>query len=515
MSTNAESRPTYTFDIEYSRAAFSISPRCRPFSKMPSFYNTTLSHRVPPTPGTYKQYSDSDYPPGQLSSMQSIKNRKPDHYYEVSFRECLPTADQHPQYSTAVPSRPSYQTAMNGTIAPTYPVPMPTSSHQYGPGSAPVLPPIQTQEHSLSECDRQIRSKHPPTPPQLKHDKVGGVAAHLDYEVDEMIDFVSEMAHGMYDIFASKICLADIDMTRSVLNSKFSPQREFRKYVSQVLSSTRLPSSTVLFGLLYLSKRMTLLSNKGRYNQNARDVYSMLTTALMLGSKFLDDNTFQNRSWSEVSNIPVSDLNTLEIEWLIDIKWDMHIDQEDPQGFQLWLKHWERYQARKVDLSLAESMRQTHIEGSGKQRPQYRAVPELPPLNSQYLYSRSERSSIVGFASQPQGPWNTPHHLQWQIPRSQTDYSPPSAPPTGPTTPDAYGLLNAYSYALQPVQPPFKLPPTLPVLSSNATHSGYPTPYVPSYSHYSHTNYCDCSFCNPHHEHYFLASDYGPQPVAA
>ncbi|KAL9638117.1 MAG: hypothetical protein Q9164_001759 [Protoblastenia rupestris] len=403
---------------------------------------------------------------------------------------------------------------MDGAVAPVFPAPLLTSSNQYGPSSGPpLLPPIRAPERSSDDFNRPTQSTYAPAVTQVKEEKVGGVAAHLDYEMDEMVDFVSEMAQGMYEIFASKICLADIDMTRSVLSSKASPHRDFRKYVSQVLSSTRLPSSTILCGLMYLSKRMTLLSNNGRYGQGTRDTYSMLTTALMLGSKFLDDNTFQNRSWSEVSNIPVSDLNFLEIQWLVDINWDMHIDQSDPEGLSLWLKTWDKYHSRNEDVSLAASMRQTHIENNGQQKLQQRPVPQLPPLNTQYLHMQPDRSSRVSFTSQ--GSWDTPRHSHWQQPRSQINYSPPSAPETGPNTPDACNLLNAYAYAPQPVHPTFKLPASLHMLPLSASHSGYPTPYTPKYSHYGHGSCCDCSFCRSHYERYLMAPGYGPQPMAA
>jgi hypothetical protein len=67
----------------------------------------------------------------------------------------------------------------------------------------------------------------------------------------------------------------------------------------------------------------------------------MLTVALLLGSKFLDDNTFQNKSWAEVSNIPVSELNSMELDWLFAFDWKIHERIHDQQdGFASWLSHW-------------------------------------------------------------------------------------------------------------------------------------------------------------------------------
>jgi hypothetical protein len=119
----------------------------------------------------------------------------------------------------------------------------------------------------------------------------GGVCAVLDYQIDQMTDYVAEMAQ------------------RIVLpTNPVSPA--FRKFVSGLLSSTRLPSTTILLGMNYLARRTNMMNAAGQNPALSKSpdaaLWRMLTIGLLLGSKFLDDNTFQNRSWSEVSGIPVA-----------------------------------------------------------------------------------------------------------------------------------------------------------------------------------------------------------------
>ena len=156
----------------------------------------------------------------------------------------------------------------------------------------------------------------------------GGVCAVLDYEVDLMADYVSEMA------------------TRIVM-----PQRQvnpaFRKFVSQILTSTRLPSTTILLGMNYLAKRINMMHAAGQNNHTEGQIWRMLTISLLLGSKFLDDNTFQNKSWSEVSGIPVQELNTLEYEWLGAIHWCLYVNLDESKDYQAWLSNWKEWQETK------------------------------------------------------------------------------------------------------------------------------------------------------------------------
>ncbi len=126
----------------------------------------------------------------------------------------------------------------------------------------------------------------------------GRVCAVLDYEVEFMAEYVAEMT------------------IRLATNNPTAPVA-FRKFISQILSSTRLPSTTILLGMNYLAKRINMMNlMPQRKPMTDGQIWRQLTVALLLGSKFLDDNTFQNRSWSEVSGIPVREINTLENEWM-------------------------------------------------------------------------------------------------------------------------------------------------------------------------------------------------------
>ena len=381
---------------------------------------------------------------------------------------------------------------------------------------APLLPPIQVPSRRPSQHQQQevARTKRSQSAAQPKEEKIGGVTAHLDYVMDEMVDFVSTTTQAMYDIFVSKICLADIDMTRSILKSEKPVSPTFRKFVSQVLTSTRLPSSTVLLALHYLSVRMTILSLRRSYNINGGDVYSMLTTALLLGSKFLDDNTFQNRSWSDVSSISVTKLNAFETEWLKDINWDLHFDPTDPKGFDLWLRRWHRFQTKKVDY-LTDSMQQACLESKSQRQV---ASPLEDITNSAGLYQQTHMAEPTNrsfLSNPPSAQWQDSRYDAWASIGSHSQYSPPSAPETGPTTPEN-GIPYQYGSMPLPMDfQSFKAPPPLQILSSNASVTGYMTPYTPQgHQHYTCNKFCNCHYYMPYGDRYAMAPYYG-QTVAA
>jgi hypothetical protein len=49
----------------------------------------------------------------------------------------------------------------------------------------------------------------------------------------------------------------------------------------------------------------------------------------MLANKFLDDATFTNKTWSEVSGMKVHDLNIMEAEFLEALEYNLHIGEHE------------------------------------------------------------------------------------------------------------------------------------------------------------------------------------------
>lgn len=135
--------------------------------------------------------------------------------------------------------------------------------------------------------------------------------------------------------------------TRIVMPQQPLVNAAFRKFVSQILTSTRLPSTTILLGMNYLAKRVNMMSAAGLTNFTEGQIWRMVTVSLLLGSKFLDDNTFQNKSWSEVSGIGVQELNTLEYEWLGAIGWCLYVNLDESKDYNAWLANWQDWLDKK------------------------------------------------------------------------------------------------------------------------------------------------------------------------
>jgi hypothetical protein len=419
-------------------------------------------------------------------------------------------ADRYGQLAIAMP--PMYP--QSGTYLSSGPQTLPRIARQtfYEPQPAlqPILPPMRMQYGQADAGFQPHRAQNmgnPVTQQPQEEKPVGGVSAKLDYDMEVMTDFVCETAHGL------------ITPGRDMPHS-------FRKWVRQVLIATRLPSATILLSMFYLASRMPMLVDEPKTDCH---LYRLLTIALVLGSKFLDDNTFINRSWSEVSGIPVKDLNELEKVWLIAIGFRLHRDPTEQHGWTSWSEHWQEYQARATarvsranklsPIDTAMHRRSLNVNQNKPLPPlptqQSFNLPSLPPPNYEYSAKPAQQSNNSASSYGHFDPWRSAH-----------ENSPASAPTTGPTTPEYYGASGPWAPAegysrrtmfgfppcgFQAHTQPSVFQPQQPSNYRAPAYSGYNTPsWSPTRGYHDYN--CGCMSCGGprHYMNYAMA----PQTVA-
>ncbi|KAH6625433.1 hypothetical protein C7974DRAFT_201246 [Boeremia exigua] len=125
------------------------------------------------------------------------------------------------------------------------------------------------------------------------------------------------------------------------------PTSGFRKWVATILTTTQVAQNVILLALLFVWKlKQTNPSVKGKPGSE----YRLLTVALMLGNKFLDDNTYTNKTWAEVSGISVQEVHIMEVEFLSNMRYSLYTSKEKWEAWHKVLGKFGTFydRARKV-----------------------------------------------------------------------------------------------------------------------------------------------------------------------
>ncbi|GME96035.1 unnamed protein product [Ambrosiozyma monospora] len=248
------------------------------------------------------------------------------------------------------------------------PLPPPSSSYMQ---QQPVQPPLQPiHQQPLPQAQSQPQQKqHHQHQEQPQEQATGGVSSVLDYDMDQMVRFVCWLCYGL--------------MKRSD-----NPPESFHDTVKSVLAATRLPKSSLVLALLYLSDKM---AKQVVAVMDDAEVFQNLIISLVLANKFNDDNTFRNKSWSDATGLSVSLINKLEKEWLCSISWRLHYDT----GYQCIEECWDTW-CKKFNVNksaLSESI-----------------SPDMYPAasTSPVVGYHSPSTSLFSERSQQYSPVNTP-----------------------------------------------------------------------------------------------------------
>ncbi|KAL7268868.1 hypothetical protein RUND412_008493 [Rhizina undulata] len=105
-----------------------------------------------------------------------------------------------------------------------------------------------------------------------------------------------------------------------------TPTTGFRKWVTSILATTQVSQNVIILALLFIYRLKKLNpSVKGKPGSEFR----LFTVALMLGNKFLDDNTYTNKTWGDVSGISVQEIHVMEVEFLSNMRYSLCTSEEE------------------------------------------------------------------------------------------------------------------------------------------------------------------------------------------
>ena len=141
---------------------------------------------------------------------------------------------------------------------------------------------------------------------------------------------------------------------KTPLIEEAKPNLPFRKWVTTILSTTQVSQNVILLALMFIYRLKTLNpSVKGKPGSE----YRLLTVALMLGNKcresfrrrtiehtndcvVLDDNTYTNKTWADVSGIHVNEIHIMEVEFLSNMRYTLYASERE---WDLWHKKLGRF----------------------------------------------------------------------------------------------------------------------------------------------------------------------------
>lgn len=127
--------------------------------------------------------------------------------------------------------------------------------------------------------------------------------------------------------------------------SQLFPTERFLSFVRNILRMTQVSRSVMAISLLYIYRlKVSHVSLQGQMGSEFR----LFLTSLVLANKFLDDHTYTNKTWSDVSHIPLKEITKMEMQLWGGIDTNA---SASPSEYRWWQSTLERlYDQRNMDL---------------------------------------------------------------------------------------------------------------------------------------------------------------------
>ncbi|KAH8103188.1 cyclin-domain-containing protein [Phellopilus nigrolimitatus] len=94
--------------------------------------------------------------------------------------------------------------------------------------------------------------------------------------------------------------------------------------MQKLLENTQVSQSVIVLSLHYIFR----LKERNDFTLGKPgSEFRVAVCAVMLANKFVDDNTYTNKTWSDVSAIPLDELNKMEREFLLGVGFRLFVDK--------------------------------------------------------------------------------------------------------------------------------------------------------------------------------------------
>ncbi|TFY78976.1 hypothetical protein EWM64_g5034 [Hericium alpestre] len=105
---------------------------------------------------------------------------------------------------------------------------------------------------------------------------------------------------------------------------QFSVSSVFVQFMQKLLETTQVSQSVIVLSLHYIYR---LKEHNCFTVPCPGSEFRVAVAGLMLANKFVDDNTYTNKTWSEVSGIGLPEVNKMEREFLAGVDFDLYVDK--------------------------------------------------------------------------------------------------------------------------------------------------------------------------------------------
>ena len=138
----------------------------------------------------------------------------------------------------------------------------------------------------------------------------------------KMIEIISDLLNNICE--ENKVKSDNINKNIKPFMTESIPSLSIKDYLTRLSQFTKINESTIILILIYIDR----IGKINKFILTYRNIYKLILASMVIAIKYNEDNFFSSEVYAKLGGLSVPELNYLEFQFLILIKFSLFIEKD-------------------------------------------------------------------------------------------------------------------------------------------------------------------------------------------
>ena len=153
-------------------------------------------------------------------------------------------------------------------------------------------------------------------------DKKSLISKSEEYVPMKMIEIISDLLNNICE--ENKVKSENINKNIKPFMTESIPSLSIKDYLTRLSQFTKINESTIILILIYIDR----IGKINKFILTYRNIYKLILASMVIAIKYNEDNFFSSEVYAKLGGLSVLELNYLEFQFLILIKFSLFIEKD-------------------------------------------------------------------------------------------------------------------------------------------------------------------------------------------
>lgn len=143
-----------------------------------------------------------------------------------------------------------------------------------------------------------------------------------EYVPMKMIEIISDLLNNICE--ENKVKSENINKNIKPFMTESIPSLSIKDYLTRLSQFTKMNESTIILILIYIDR----IGKINKVILTYRNIYKLILASMVIAIKYNEDNFYSSEVYAKLGGLSMSELNYLEFQFLILIKFSLFIEKD-------------------------------------------------------------------------------------------------------------------------------------------------------------------------------------------